>query len=483
MEQSLPSPRNPVADLTRILLPIFILSVAIGGSVWILWAKPSTPSRPLEESKAPLVETIAVVPHTSGLQIEVDGTVVPYREVELSAEVPGQIKQKAKICRAGNYVTAGTLLLEIDPRDYDLEVRRLTKEHAQTQGNVKELNIEIESAKTLAQLAADELELERRELARIRDLVKRKVATESQFDEEKRNEVKARNALLTVNNQLRLLQTQRTRLAAAVERAAIELEKAQLDLTRTKIISPIDGVVVQDAVESGAYVQKGATLVTIEDTSAVEVKCNLRMDELFWIWQQTASVGDAQIEREAKVDYQIPRTPATVVYELGGREYTWKGVLARYDGIGLDAATHTMPCRVVVDSPRKVTVGGSSDARATASGPPALLRGMYVTVKIHATPRVELLSIPEQAVRPGGRVWCARPKKVDPAADNPGPSAGERGQEPAVLRIVTIKVIEYIDGMAIVDAGSNQLAAGDKIITSPLAVAEEGMAVREQSGQ
>ena len=60
MEQSLQSPRNPVADLTRILLPIFILLVAIGGSVWIYAAKRSNPTRPTEESKAPLVETAAV---------------------------------------------------------------------------------------------------------------------------------------------------------------------------------------------------------------------------------------------------------------------------------------------------------------------------------------------------------------------------------------------------------------------------------------
>ena len=46
------------------------------------------------------------------------------------------------------------------------------------------------------------------------------------------------------------------------------LERAQLDLGRTRISAPVSGVVVEEMVEAESFVSKGSPLVTIEDTSA-----------------------------------------------------------------------------------------------------------------------------------------------------------------------------------------------------------------------
>ena len=59
--------------------------------------------------------------------------------------------------------------------------------------------------------------------------------------------------------------------------------------TYAQITAPIDGVIVLEEVEEDSYVNKGTLLVAIEDTSAVEVKCSLRMDELYWLWCQAFS--------------------------------------------------------------------------------------------------------------------------------------------------------------------------------------------------
>ena len=77
-----------------------------------------------------------------------------------------------------------------------------------------------------------------------------------------------------------MLQAKKPRLTSAIKLIDVRLEQAELDLKRTKVTAPIDGMVVVESVEENAYVQKGTPLVTIEDTSAVEVRCHLRMDEL-----------------------------------------------------------------------------------------------------------------------------------------------------------------------------------------------------------
>jgi multidrug efflux pump subunit AcrA (membrane-fusion protein) len=104
----------------------------------------------------------------------------------------------------------------------------------------------------------------------------------------------ADNTLQTLKNQLRANRVRRNRLQIAAQLAQAALQKAQLDLERTKIAAPVDGVIVQDTVEEGSFVQRGTALFTIDDTSSIEVQCSLEMGDLYWLWrQQPASSGVA----------------------------------------------------------------------------------------------------------------------------------------------------------------------------------------------
>lgn len=474
-----------------------------------------------QESTAPEVETVAVSRHDRGLDIDLDGVVVPYRVISLAAEVGGRVVFKDESCRAGNYVSKGTLLLRIDPRDYEFAVKQLEEELEQADVTLAELEVEAKNLKEMIELAADTLELQTAELRRQQRLAERRVATATQLDEARRAELQARNEVLSLRNQLQVLDTRRRRLQAAQELMRLRLDKARLDLERTRVTAPADGVVVADLVEADSYVNKGTQLVTLEDTSRVEVRCNMQVDELYWLWMQgyegaapdsrsAAPAGSATTSQAggemptpmpgsatplAYRDYQIPRTPATVIFELGGRRYAWEGVLSRYEGIGLDDRTRTVPVRVSVPNPRQVKLlksgnrsaeesGASNGDRSTSveqpaangqggtahpalrvSGPPALVRGMYVSVRVHAKPNVPLFEVPEAAIRPGDRLWL-----VD----------GGR------LHIARVRVVEVSDGEAVIrpdDADpitARLLQSGTQAIISPLAVAEEGMKVLER---
>ena len=158
-------------------------------------------------------------------------------------------------------------------------------------------------------------------------------------------------------------------------------------------------------------------------------------------------------------------TPVTVGYSLAGRTYAWEGVLARYEGIGLDQDTRTVPCTVVVEDPSKfcrVVDGKKVDCQSRQS-PSALVRGMFVKLFIHAHPQTPLLRIPELAMRPGNRVWRVRDGK---------------------LSVVPIRVVSSMEKWAVIQPKiEGQLVSGDRVVVSPLAVVEEGMAVREQEQQ
>jgi multidrug efflux pump subunit AcrA (membrane-fusion protein) len=447
-----------LVKLARIALPLLILVAGVAGFS-VLSAQREIPVRAAEEKLPPLVETVRAEIHDGMLPINVDGLVIPYREIEVSAEVSGRIQRKAPVCRTGNFVTAGTVLLEIDRRDYDLEVRRLTRELEQADVMQKELEVEIANTQSQLQLAEQELALQRREVDRLKNLAERGVRTASEMEQAQRELLTVENTVLTPRNQLRLLETRRDRLESAKDLVSSQLDKAQLDLERTTIEAPVDGVIVRDPVEQGGHVQVGTLLLAIEDISAAEVRCSLRMEDLYWLWHQSGTEPTVAEGNRLGSEYQIPRTPVTVTYHLAGYEYNWDGVLSRFDGIGLDERTRTVPARVVVDEPRRVSVEGSTDSPGRPPGPPALVRGMYVTVTVHAQPQTQLLQIPERAVRPGNVVWYVRNSR---------------------LHVGQVRLAGIRHGQAIVEADRSDIIAGDAVVVSPVAQVTSGMEVREE---
>jgi biotin carboxyl carrier protein len=404
--------------------------------------------------------------HDGRLDIGVDGQVVPFQEVTLSAQVAGQLVYKAEAARAGRFAEAQTVLFRIDDRDYSLEVRRLQNQLEQAGVSVQELDEEIAGQQRLFDLTKDQLALSQKGCDREADLHRRAVASEADLERAQRDVINTENALTTIRNQLGVMKTRRSRIVQAQELAAVLKEKAELDLARTTIAAPLDGVIVKDLVEKGDHVHAGAPLVTIEDTSAVEVKCNLRMDEFYWVWDQKASRTADQETHEVNRDYHIPSTPATVVYHLRGRDYIWDGQLWRIDGVGVDERTRTAPCRVIVRKPQEVWVVEGGERRPASGGPPALARGMYVDVVVHVTPTAPLFRVPERAVRPGERIWAARPV----AAGELSGAAEGAGSGTHSVEVVNVDVVEIVGGDAVVSVSPDKLAEHDLVVVSPLGV-------------
>ncbi len=381
---------------------------------------------------------------------------------------------KSPECRAGRYVTAGTLLVEIDPRNYRLEVNRLEEEVKQAEAVLRELDVEIENSGTLLALAEEQGVLRQKELQRYTSLLGQNATSELNVDDARRQELAARNNVAQLRNQLRMQEATRDRLSSARELSATRLEQATLNLEKSQVRASIDGVIVNEAVEENNFVRIGTALLTVEDTSAAEVRCSLRMEELDWVWRQAktgstvVSVGEPDTtappagnppSNDLSDDYHLPPTPVTVTYRLGEREYHWEGVLWRYEGIGLDEATRTVPCRVLVSKPREMaaTQAGSSPS---VGGLRALVRGMFVRVTVHAQPESPLLRFPERAVQPGNIVWCVRD---------------------GLLHVMPLHNITLQGDTVLVAETAEGLHRSDVVVTTPLPVATHGMQVQLQN--
>jgi biotin carboxyl carrier protein len=451
-------------DTSRIVIPVIVLAAGVAA----FFALGKKEREKTEKPQGSRVRDVVVVPvdrHDETLDIGVNGQAVPYQEIELSAEVAGKILYKAEVARAGRFAQKDTVLLRIDDRDYSLMVQQLDNELKQADVSVQELDEEIAGAQRLVDLAQDQVGLAEKDYKRQVDLHRRGASTDSELDQSRGDLITAENSLTTIRNQFNLLKTRHSRIAQAQTLTELKKRKAEYDLERATIKAPVNGVIVQDSVEQGDYVTIGTPLLTIEDTTTIEVKCNLQMDELYWVWDQATSGLSGREINDSSDDYQIPRTPATVIYRLEGEEYTWDGELWRIDGVGLDEKTRTVPCCVIVRSPQAVWVVKDGQRRQANGGPPALVRGMYVDVLIHTKPSRPLLSIPQEAIRPGPEIWLARPIPDDEKKS----STGEAASATHTFQIVKVDVIGSAGERAVVRANPKHLPPGSKVIVSPLA--------------
>ncbi|MFG0288303.1 MAG: efflux RND transporter periplasmic adaptor subunit [Rhodopirellula sp. JB044] len=444
-------PVEPLRNLPKwllfnIVVPFLLLGAA-SGIVWMLGSVESASRPPLDDTAVgrlfalPAVDVLPVRSLKSTgqkLHLSADGTVVPFREVVLATEVAGQIVEKSPLCETGKYVTKDTVLMRIDPTDYELEVKRLQRLRQQEYEALGEVDQEMVNTKRSITLAKADIELQRRELKR-QEALPNQFASQGELDQARRALLASEQQLVLYQNQLDLAEKRRARLESAEQLAAMQLEAAENNLRRTVIKAPITGVVVSEQAELNTFVARGSAVVTIEDTSKVEVAAKLRIDQLYWVLNQNKrddqpsedlglapATGDDVASENAAGNvtadtstvgdrgYRLPPTPVTVRYVVSGRDglvYQWMGKLVGYDGIGLDEQTRTVPVRIVVDEPqafeaiRLGKVIKRNTAPDSVAGPTALVRGMFVKLRLELNPAVDLVVLPSEALKPGNRVW------------------------------------------------------------------------------
>ena len=268
---------------------------------------------------------------------QIDGHLNP-----ISARVDGTITNV--YVEDNQAVKAGDPLIDLDPRDYQvvLDQARAQLAQARTQVIAQQPNVPItqvenvtnissadaEVANAQAALAAAERDREtararlaeseannaraQADLERYKLLIAKDEVSPQEFDQVAANAkaqaavVAASQAALSsaghivdqrkaqiVESQARLAQYQRTapqalaiRRAtvqsqqAAVQTAQAEVEQAQLKLSYTRIVAPVDGIVLRRSAEVGAHVSAGQQLMQIAQISGLWVTANFKETQL-----------------------------------------------------------------------------------------------------------------------------------------------------------------------------------------------------------
>jgi multidrug resistance efflux pump len=208
-----------------------------------------------------------------------DATVRAY-VVTMAPEVAGRIV--ALPLSDNKYVHKGDLLMEIDPTNYGIAVNQAEAAVQQAQANVQ--SIEAQMMVQQAQIRANQSQLDvaqaalvfaQQQAARYQDLAQKgygSVQNAQQFSSQlHQQEAAVQTAAETLNQAQRQVETQKAQRLSAeatLAQTKAQLHQAQVNLERTRILSPVDGYVTNLLAQLGDYVNVGVNTISIVDADS-----------------------------------------------------------------------------------------------------------------------------------------------------------------------------------------------------------------------
>ena len=217
---------------------------------------------------------------TSGQTVSTDNAQVKQDIVSVSAQVNGPIVEVA--VQDGDQVKRGDLLFRIDPRPYQVALEQAEAQLAAARLQTTQLR--TQSAGTGADItgAAADLEIKRRALARQSQLLRQGFTTRSAHDdaiaEVRKAETELADARARAANASAAI-APGEQPSAALAQAAVD--KARLDLSRTEIRAPIDGIVENaDRLQLGTAVVTGVGMMSLVHGSGAWVEANFKEKDL-----------------------------------------------------------------------------------------------------------------------------------------------------------------------------------------------------------
>ena len=321
-------------QMTRKKWGILILAVII---VPIIYNKTSGIIAAIAQRRAMSIPKEVEVgnPHIEEVNVSAESTgrVEAQYSVDLVARVPGFLIKK--YFNEGDFVKKGQVLYQIDPREYQIEVNN-------SQANVNQYSALLKNAQ--------------QELNRANALVKEDLISRSDVDQS-----------LASRNQNKAL----------YDAARQQLELARVNLSYTKIKSPIDGRIGKVNITEGNYVTAtSGSLVNISSVNPVFVTFSLKSDDFVRLLKASNKFQDAKVE---------------VQFDGG----SW------YDKIG---KVNFVDNKIDKNS-------GSVTLRATFDNTKGwLVPGAYMKVKITAPKLVKYMTVPQASTKgdamSGYYVWA-----------------------------------------------------------------------------
>jgi len=245
----------------QIVIVLLITGAGIGGYLYFIKHKPAVKQKGKDAPKPVFVDVLELKQENADILVQAMGEVRPSKEIDLKAEVAGEIVEISDSFYPGGIVKKGDLLVKIDQADF---------------------LIALEKSRTRVKKARASLALEQG---------KQKSAEKELLMYEKSEEY------TLADRSLALRKPQLASAQADLESAVSDLDQARLDLSRTLIKAPFDAIVIERHVNQGSCITSQETLASLYGTDTYWVTAFVPSDRIPVLSKKT---GQAEVVLESQ---------------------------------------------------------------------------------------------------------------------------------------------------------------------------------------
>src|SRR5471032_338033 len=234
-----------------------------------------------KKDKGLAVTTDAIKTRDLEAIVSASGKIQAKRTVNVSSDTVGRVVNLA--VNEGDRIKMGQFLLQIDPKTLRSRVDNGA-------ASLKAAEVTLDQMRQSVETGKAQLELARQNLKRQQDLWNQQLTTRELLD-------KAVNDVKVAESSLSVLDKTGNAQASRIAQERANLDSAQYDLSKVRILSPIDGIVTARTIQEGEMVMigtmnnAGTVLMTLADMSVIQAE--IEVDE--------NNVPNVQLGQRAKI--------------------------------------------------------------------------------------------------------------------------------------------------------------------------------------
>ncbi|MEZ8700362.1 efflux RND transporter periplasmic adaptor subunit [Vibrio cyclitrophicus] len=430
--------------ISKKLLFFPALAVGVIGLVVAINLKPALPTKPAGD-RARLVETLSLEQQLIAPLAVGFGKVVPKVEWKAIAEVTGQIVYRHPDLDKGQVIPAGTVVLKVDPLDYELKLIQAEADLKSSQTSLAKLNQEEDNLNQTLKIEKNRLVISNKELQRKQDLRKKGLTSQSDVDLQQQSALSQQKLVLDIANQITLMPDEKRVAEAVIKVNVSKVKEAQRSLDKTTITLPRAMRIAQVDIEQNQVVNLQQEMFVAHGINIMEVEAQLSIHDM-----QTLASSFTQFPRDAAGIPTPDQAPikASVQLNSGSLNLSWPAKVARIsETVDENQATAGIILEIAQDY-----------SQLQPSNATPLVNGMFVKAEIEGVANLSWV-LPERALH-GDKIYL-----MD---DN------------SRLKMVNVEVLYRRDNQVVVNG---ELQTGDKLVLNDLLPAIEGMLLKESGSK
>lgn len=228
---------------STLISSVVVVALAVGGGWW--WTQRSSADavqyRTAKIERGPLQATVSA-----------SGAVNPVTQVSVGTQVSGQIKEL--YVDFNSEVKAGQLIAQIDPETFEYRVRQAQADVDAARAAVLTAEANAATSRAGVSRAQSDLTEANRTYERNVSLYAQSFISQAEVDRTRAVVATASESLKAAQAQVGVSAAQIKSAEAGVAQRNAALATARVDLQRTRITSPVNGIVIKRAIEKGQTV-------------------------------------------------------------------------------------------------------------------------------------------------------------------------------------------------------------------------------------